>query len=216
MMRILFLFFILLLNSCADNLGTAESESFGIIDEELGTTVTFQQLRDRVLAPKCLRCHAWVIDETEVLKRVEPGEPLASSLFNLVDNGSMPVGGPELSAVEKGIVQAYIQGLSADDDSPTDPTDIDPIDPVDPNDPTDPVQLVTYEDVKQEILVPHCIRCHSDMDTEAGLDRYIDHQDLQNSIVLTMVESGRMPARAPKLPEAQIQLLRDYLDSLSP
>lgn len=215
-MKIVFLLSILLMHSCAENLGTSEFESFEVIDIELGATVDFEQLQSKVLAPKCLRCHGWVANETEVLKRVEPGEPLASSLFTIVDNGSMPLGGPELSSSEKNLVKLYIEGLSTDDPV-ADPgtVDPDPIDPVDPVDP-DPIQLITYEDVRQEMLIPHCIRCHGDMDTESGFEKYIDFQDPSQSIALLMVESGRMPARAPKLPEAQIQILRDYLDSLSP
>lgn len=210
MMKKFILILSLILTSCAKDLGTAESEVFQII-ENLEEGVTFEQLQKQILAPKCLRCHAWVSDEEEVLKRVVPGEPNSSSLYLLVENGSMPVGGPELSALEKDFVATYISGLGKT--VPDNPDD--PVDP-DDQDPTPPVQLVTFEEVKTTILVPHCIACHRGFEQESGLDRYIDKDQPFNSTLLSSVESGFMPLRAPDLSEAKVQLLRDYLDSLSP
>lgn len=202
-MRILLILIAFSFISCAKNLGTSEAEVFQVI-QSLEGGVNFELLHKQVLAPKCLRCHAWMSDEEEVLKRVEPGEPNQSSLYTLVENGAMPVGGPELSDQEKRIVELYILGLGNSDD--TDAGDL----------PTPPVQLVTFEKVKQEIFIPHCIRCHSSFENESGLDRYIDKNDPLNSALLDSVESGFMPLRAPDLSESKIQLLRDYLDSLSP
>jgi hypothetical protein len=214
-MRILLMIMALNFISCAKDLGTSEAEVFTII-QNLEDGVTFEQLQKQILAPKCLRCHAWVSDEEEVLKRVVPGEPKQSSLYTLVENGAMPVGGPELSDGEKKIVELYITGLAhnnqddnQDDDAGDDNTDDDTPD-------TPPVQLVTFEKLKKDIFIPHCIRCHSSFENESGLDRYIDQNDPLNSVLLKSVETGFMPMRAPDLKEAEIQLIRDYLDSLSP
>lgn len=194
---------VLFFSSCAKNLGTSEADVYQVI-EQLDSGGTFEQLRDKVLIPKCLRCHAWVAVEDEVKKRITPGEPLKSALFTLVDNGSMPVGGPPLVDLEKEIIRKYILGLQKNDNGGDD----------DDDDKTPPVQLVTFETIKNEILVPQCLRCHRGMDTEAGIAPYLDEEDPLNSKLLEVVESGFMPLRAPMLEEDKIQLLRDYLASL--
>ncbi len=73
--------------------------------------VTFEQLKNDLLLGKCLRCHAWVKSEDEVLKRVVPGEPNSSELFMQVDSGNMPIGGPVLSSDELDLVFNYIIDL---------------------------------------------------------------------------------------------------------
>lgn len=187
------------MNSCAKNLGTSEADVYQVI-EQLESGITFEQLRNKVLIPKCLRCHAWVAMEDEVKKRIVPGEPLKSALFTLVDNGSMPVGGPPLVEIEKDIIRQYILALQKiDDDSSND------------NDKTPPIQFITFEKIKNEILVPHCLRCHRGMETEAGVARYIDLEDPTNSKFLEVIESGFMPLRAPMLSRRKINLLKEYL-----
>lgn len=208
MKRLLCISLILLFfSSCAKNLGTSEADVYQVI-EQLESGITFEQLRDQVLIPKCLRCHAWVAVEDEVKKRIVPGEPLESALFTLVDNGSMPVGGPPLVDLEKDIIRKYILGLQKnDDDTGSDDGD-------DDDDKIPPIQLVTFETIKNEILVPQCIRCHRGMDSEAGIAPYIDKEDPVNSKLLEVIESGFMPLRAPMLSENNIELLKEYLMGL--
>lgn len=103
---------LLILTSCIES-GTDESEIFQVrpIEQDRDQEVDFQRLRQEILAPKCLRCHAWADDEPQVLSRVVSGRPEQSRLFQEVESGSMPLGGPALSLEELDIVRRYIMEL---------------------------------------------------------------------------------------------------------
>ena len=107
----LFLFFIFC-QSCAQNLGSAGDEQFKVVDFA-NEVISFDLVQENVLIPKCLKCHGWIGDETEILKRIVVGSPEESPLFLLIDNGAMPLGGPELTEQEKRLVYDYIVELGS-------------------------------------------------------------------------------------------------------
>lgn len=75
-------------------------------------TVSYAQLSQSILQPKCFRCHVEFRQETGVRQQVVPGNPQESALFQMVENGTMPLGGPPLSTRELEIVRSYIEGIS--------------------------------------------------------------------------------------------------------
>jgi hypothetical protein len=73
--------------------------------------VTFELLKEKILIPKCIVCHKGFADEKKVLKKVEPGNPEESELFQSVQDGSMPKDAPVLSSLELAMVRKYIADL---------------------------------------------------------------------------------------------------------
>lgn len=75
--------------------------------------VTFNDIFNKVIGTnRCLQCHSsWASDEEQVLQRIKPGDPGASSFFIRMENGSMPLGGPVVSDESLEIVKRYIEGL---------------------------------------------------------------------------------------------------------
>jgi mono/diheme cytochrome c family protein len=77
------------------------------------------------------------------------------------------------------------------------------------------------------ILESRCVNCHGGNKTEKGLDlktyealmsgsekgAVITPGDAANSTLVTLVASGKMPKRGPKLTPEQVQLLTDWINA---
>ena len=98
---------LLTFSSCIQNLGTNEGSEFQFVDLS-PESVTFADINRLIMGPKCLRCHAWASDEAEFDSRITPGDPENSSLYNQIESGAMPLGGPELTSSEKKLVYDFI------------------------------------------------------------------------------------------------------------
>ncbi len=106
--------FLLLLVSCLPEKGPLTYSVDGVIEEAEGEEVTsFKTLQDKILIPKCLDCHGWVLDEEKVKTRIVPGKPEESRLFRLVENGRMPKGSAPLQTIELEKLRSYIESLVA-------------------------------------------------------------------------------------------------------
>lgn len=201
----------LTLVSCIEA-GSNEGGTFKVIDPvTIGDDdkVSFALLKQNILEPMCLRCHAWVLDEAKVDTRIVPGEPDSSSLFRLVENGSMPVGGPALTLDQLDIVRRYIiaKGSAGGGDIRPAPTPV-------PGDDDDVIVVVpTYAEVNEKIIAPKCIRCHNDMATEEGLRDYYEPGRSNQSLLYERVADGSMPRRGPPLTEDELLLVRRFIDN---
>lgn len=108
--------FLLLLSlvSCLPEKGPLTYSVNGIVENAEATeAVTFKEVQEKILAPKCLDCHGWVLNETRVLSKIVPGRPEASKLFRVVENGSMPKDAPPLTTQELELLRGYINSLLA-------------------------------------------------------------------------------------------------------
>ncbi len=212
---------LLSLASCIEA-GSDEGSTFRVIDPiTIGDndTVSFELLKKNILEPMCLRCHAWALDEAKVQTRIVPGNPEGSTLFRLVENGSMPVGGPALTLDQLDIVRRYIVGKGNDTGSGG--GDIGPVPIPDPDDgddddgDDDDVIVIgpTYTEINEKIIAPKCIRCHSDMATEEGLRDYYVPGRSNQSLLYERVADGSMPRRGPPLTEDELLLVRRFIDN---
>lgn len=63
---------------------------------------------------------------------------------------------------------------------------------------------IDFAEVRQKILDPHCVQCHSN---------YVNYASVKNSIsnILASVEQNRMPKNAPPLSEDLKDLLRQWV-----
>lgn len=73
--------------------------------------ITFETLKNKILTPYCIACHKGFAEEKKLLKKVEPGDPEESELFQVVKDGSMPKDVPPLTSQELDLVRRYIVGL---------------------------------------------------------------------------------------------------------
>lgn len=108
--------FLLLLTlvSCVPEKGPLTYSVDGVVEEvENDEAVSFQVLQERILIPKCVDCHGWVMDEAKVQRRIVAGKPEESRLFQLVENGRMPKGDAPLTTLELEMVRSYINSLLA-------------------------------------------------------------------------------------------------------
>jgi len=77
-----------------------------------------------------------------------------------------------------------------------------------------PDQVVKYSDLKAQILSPNCFSCHSDVQTEAGLSKWVTPGNPEQSLLFTRVEDGTMPKNARPLTTQQLEIIRNYINQL--
>ena len=185
---------VLCITACIET-GTNESGTFKVIDPIIvgdGDQVTFATLKSSILEPMCLRCHSWVTDEVKVDSRITAGKPDSSTLFKLVESGSMPAGGPALNLDQLDIVRRYIVGKGTPASGGGDVV-VKPPTPAPTPRPPAPIptplpSAPTFAELHEKILAPKCIGCHKRMDTEAGLARYLEPGDALGSELYQVVE----------------------------
>lgn len=72
--------------------------------------VSFAELKEKILEPKCLSCHKKAGDEQVIItKWVDKKNPFASKLFNSTKNGSMPKKDKALTKEEMKIIKGYLR-----------------------------------------------------------------------------------------------------------
>ena len=80
--------------------------------EEVGELkVDFLALKSKILQPMCIKCHRAFNEEKGILKLVKAGKPDSSLLFQVVEDGSMPMGARVLTTAELELVRSYIMDL---------------------------------------------------------------------------------------------------------
>jgi hypothetical protein len=104
----------LLLAACVPKKGDLNYSLDGKVAEEvtpITVPVTFEQIKNEILVPKCLECHKWVRDEARVKRRIVPGIAEQSELFQSVESGEMPEDAAPLSTRELEMLRSYINSL---------------------------------------------------------------------------------------------------------
>ena len=89
---------------------------------------TYQQIHSQLLVPKCLSCHGSVapsggIDFSSYAKLMESNTVVAydferSLLYTVLNNGSMPVGGPSISATALAGIKSWINAGALENELP--------------------------------------------------------------------------------------------------
>jgi hypothetical protein len=80
----------------------------------------------------------------------------------------------------------------------------------------DPNLEVSFSMIKNEILSKHCIGCHSDVSTASGLNKWIHIGDVEGSPFYLTVKEGSMPKNGAPLGIRELDLIRNYIQQLSP
>ncbi len=168
------LFFLMLILIGCEKSGTNEHTLFQTAPSIEGG-VNFATLSSFILKPMCVTCHAWADNEAQVRSRIVPGNPQASDLYILMENGSMPDGGPALTSAQLAVVAAYIKGFAS----------------------TPPVQVITlkptYESLKVHLFEKSCTMCHNA--ESRRLDDFTQFDEIEDEIsdIQDQLDFGTMP-----------------------
>lgn len=76
-------------------------------------------------------------------------------------------------------------------------------------------QQVGFSLIKSQILSPNCIKCHSDVSSENGLQKWITKGDPENSAFYLTIKDGSMPKNAAPLSTADLELIRNYIQQMT-
>ena len=195
---------VLMLSSCIQNLGTNEGSEFQFVDLN-PATITFADINKIIMGPKCLRCHAWASDEAEFDSRITPGDPENSALYQQIESGAMPLGGPELTSSEKKLVYDFISNKVATVVDTTPPPVEDPILP-------ELTPEEQFQFVKNEILIPNCMSCHAWVNDDEIINSFISPGDAANSKLFQVVESNQMPLFGPPLTDEEKDTIKEMIN----
>ena len=164
-----------------------------------GEAVTYEVLKEKLLVPHCIACHKGAALEEKVLGWVVEGKPDDSELYQVIKDGSMPKKAAALDSRYLDLVVRYIESVK----SPEVPT-------------TTVVVAGSFEEVKQKILVPHCLKCHEDVDNEKVLMEWITPAKPEESPFYVAIKSGEMPQESSRLSADEQALVEKYISSMKP
>jgi cytochrome c553 len=79
-----------------------------------------------------------------------------------------------------------------------------------------------FASIHEKILVPKCLRCHGQNGLTSGGVNYSTYDTLiasnvvkpgnpEESVLFSMVDTGRMPQGGPKLPDDEILAIREWI-----
>lgn len=187
---------------------------------------SFDALKLNILDPKCLRCHGAAGDGGVDLstyssiisnpRLVTAGNLQQSRLYTEVFTGSMPEGGPVLSADEVAAIANWIQSGAPDGDfSPGAPMP-------DPTLPPIPSSSI-YKQIQTKLFDPSCVRCHSTAKPSGKVD-LSSYQKLmankkivivpgkpERSLAFTEIANGSMPPRGGAVDSKLAELLKKWI-----
>jgi len=200
---------------------------------------SFALLSANILQPKCSSCHSGsspaggidLTNYTSILAAkgvVTPGDPAHSTLYNEIQSGDMPDGGPVLTANEVQAIHDWIAaGAPNGSFSPGQvPAPAPAPAPTPTPTPTPPPPSATYTQVQTEIFNVSCTSCHSGTKPSGSIDLSSYAKLMANtkagliipgssakSLLYTEVASGNMPPRGTKVSAANVTLLQQWIDS---
>ena len=123
-------------------------------DASLATApATFESLKEKVLTPSCIGCHAAFSTEAGLAHYLSAGSPGTSAIYLRTSSGSMPPSG-KMSNGKIDLIRRYILALSGQSATQREPGP----EPTTP--PIDPGTTPSYAQLRDQIFDPMCSRCH--------------------------------------------------------
>ena len=187
----------LLLISCSEQ-GTNESAQFSRINFDKISVIDLALIKKQTLFPKCLGCHSWVNDDSEIMKRVTKGDPENSSLYLRTNDGSMPFGGPPLIKDEVTLIYKFIKGFALNAPKVDDPSVV-----------TQPA--ISLNDIRENILNKKCIFCHSWMNSDEEISKRLVSGHPEESPLYMRTLDGSMPLSGQRLSEAELNQIYQFI-----
>ena len=185
-LSLFFLVMLLLFSSCFENLQPSEETELTYIG--LAPESAYSYLYRKVLEPRCIGCHDWASDEEELISRIEFADPMKSLLLTAHFQDE------KLIQEDKKRIESYIEKVMNTLPGPEPEID-----------------LEYLEQVKSEILIPKCIRCHKWMRKNDKIFRRIIVGDPENSRLYKRVIDNSMPIGAPPLSDEEKQAIYELI-----
>lgn len=69
----------------------------------------YRQIAEKIIAPKCVRCHSSLDNYVGVLQLIEPGDPEESEFYEEIESDEMPIQSAPLSVQEKKAIYDWIK-----------------------------------------------------------------------------------------------------------
>lgn len=142
---------------------------------------------------------------------IKPGDPDNSYLVELVVKGQMPKKGPDLNQAELDTIIAWVKAGAPEKGSAT----------AEAAAPTVDLANVSFQNDVLPLLTKQCVECHGDDEPEEGLmlnsyknvmagsiyGSVVKPGDPENSYLVEMIATGKMPKKGPDLTQAQVDLV---------
>lgn len=172
--------------------------------------LNFEMVKAQVLETnRCLNCHTpgsgedlTTYESIMALNLVVPGKPNESKLLEVMANGSMPKGGPVVSADHLAVLTRWIdEGAKKELDPKPEPP-------------------VTFDMVKTQVLDAHCTRCHreggrlndlSSFEAIMAQNKLVVPGKPNESQILEVIVTGVMPPRGAVVPQEAKDLLAKWI-----
>ncbi len=190
-----------------------------------GTVLSYTQIVNNILRPKCLECHSNAGGNAGRIG-LETHAEVVANLIGIkaeIVADTMPKNRAKLTPKEKQIIYAWIDagGPLEGTTTPTAPQNPPQGPPQNPPQvpPQPPVIVLNYENVQKEVISPRCLKCHSDV---GGNDGDINLETYENVVaVINLVESeirsGSMPRpRTKPLTPEQKELILSWISIGAP
>ncbi len=185
---------------------------------------TFAWIQANVLTPRCILCHRGAsspagydlssYDNVMAGGRVLAGNSTGSTLFQRINNNSMPPGGPALSAEVKQAIATWIQN-GAKNDAPVGgvvgggqaPPPLPPLEP-------------KFSSIMANIIATRCLSCHDTVQRKGGvvLQQYsalmneVESGRADRSKLYEVLQKNEMPASGPPLSFEQKETVRQWIN----
>lgn len=162
--------------------------------EKLGDVPDFAEVRERVLAPYCLRCHVNYGEYPAVASQ-------AAAVWDAVRTGRMPKGGPLLPTDVRDVLDRWVRAGAPFTKGPT---------PA----PTPRELAPDYESLAENVFGPRCVVCHS----PRGEAKFLDLSSGAGLRAAAAKSWGGESLFVPEDPEASylIQVIRDPVEPMPP
>lgn len=176
-----------------------------------------------VVTNRCAGCHSdgaalggigYITDLDALLyyRKVIPGEPELSPLYNVIQSGSMPPGQPLTASEAKAIYDWIHDGLVA--------TSVG----VPPPAPPSTTLTATFSSINNNILKTKCLGCHSSATSSGGVS-FSSYTSTMNTVqpgnpaassLYTSINNGSMPKGSGKLSTAEIAAVQTWIQNNAP
>lgn len=231
--------FVIILGGCSYHVDKGSIDG-GLSSQKINS---FATLKTNIIDPKCLRCHGATIQGGVDLSTyasimgkpglVAIGKPESSLLFTEVADGSMPQGGPHLSASEVAVISDWINAGAPDGDfvsttpspipTPT-PTPLPTPNPTPTPTPV-PNPVASYKEIQTKLFNQSCTRCHSGSGPSGNIDLSSYQKLMGNSkvaivpgaatksITYTEITSRSMPPSGTTIDPTLVTLLKNWINA---
>lgn len=202
--------------------------------EELQSSQSwFAKIQRETLNPSCVRCHSGPAAKSGVslsaygelmdgrtskgLPLVVPGDVTKSELVRVLRQGVMPPSGAvsdgQIAAIEKWIAAGANQNALLPE-TPPEPTFV-------PTPITEPEEPAKFSYLLKEIFSKRCTQCHSGETPKGDLDLSSYRMAMESGMIVAgkpeesalylAVIDGYMPPRPPKLADAEVNLIHNWI-----